>query len=107
MNSINLEKLEEIILKNLENKTEEAKRVFHGRGNFYKDFNYLSVDSLGKILFATFHDLIEEEKEKSIIELLNKIAVLKDFDIFIVQRKYKKEGLFEAIKGKYHNLMKL
>lgn len=99
MNSINLEKLEEIILKNLENKTEEAKRVFHGRGNFYKDFNYLSVDSLGKILFATFHDLIEEEKEKSIIELLNKIAVLKDFDIFIVQRKYKKEGLFEAIKG--------
>jgi 23S rRNA (cytosine1962-C5)-methyltransferase len=51
LNSINLEKLKEIILKNLENKTIEIKRVFHGRGNFYDDFEYLTVDSLGVTAF--------------------------------------------------------
>ena len=97
MNKIDLEKLKEIILKNLEDKTKEIKRVFHGRGNFYDDFNYLTVDSLDEILFATFFE--ENEKEKDIIETLKKIANIKGFKNFIVQRKYKKEFLFEAIIG--------
>ena len=97
MNSINLEKLKEIILKNLENKTIEIKRVFHGRGNFYDDFEYLTVDSLGDILFATFFE--ESENEKKIIDILDEIALLKGFETFIVQKKYKSENLNEAIRG--------
>ena len=54
MNSINIEKLKEIILNNLENKSVDLKRVFHGRGNFYDDFKYLVVDSINDILMATF-----------------------------------------------------
>lgn len=97
MNSINLEKLKEIILKNLENKTIEIKRVFHGRGNFYDDFEYLTVDSLGDILFATFFE--ESKDEEKIIDILDEIALLKDFKTFIVQKKYKNENLNEAIRG--------
>jgi 23S rRNA (cytosine1962-C5)-methyltransferase len=97
LNKIDLEKLKEIILKNLEDKTEEIKRVFHGRGNFYDDFNYLTVDSLDEILFATFFE--ENEKEEEIIKLLLEIADLKSFENFIVQRRYKNENLNEAIKG--------
>ena len=97
MNKIDLKKLKEIILKNLEDKTEEIKRVFHGRGNFYDDFNYLTVDSLDEILFATFFE--ESCDEKEIIKLLLEIADLKDFKTFIVQRRYKNENLNEAIKG--------
>mgnify|MGYP000918124819 FL=1 len=97
MNSINLEKLKEIILKNLENKTIEIKRVFHGRGNFYDDFEYLTVDSLGDILFATFFE--ESENEEKIIDILDEIALLKGFETFIVQKKYKSENLNEAIRG--------
>ena len=92
-----LKKLKEIILKNLENKTKEIKRVFHGRGNFYDDFNYLTVDSLDEILFATFFE--ESCDEKEIIKLLLEIADLKDFKTFIVQRRYKNENINEAIKG--------
>ncbi len=98
MNKIDLEKLKEIILKNLEDKTKEIKRVFHGRGNFYDDFNYLTVDSLDEILFATFFE--ENEKEEEIIKLLDEVATIKGFEIFIVQRRYKNENLNEAIKGK-------
>ncbi len=97
MNSINLEKLKEIILKNLENKTIEIKRVFHGRGNFYDDFDYLTVDSLGDILFATFFE--ESKDEEKIIDILDEIALLKGFETFIVQKKYKSENLNEAIRG--------
>ena len=97
MNKIDLKKLKEIILKNLEDKTKEIKRVFHGRGNFYDDFNYLTVDSLDEILFATFFE--ESCDEKEIIKLLLEIADLKDFKTFIVQRRYKNENLNEAIKG--------
>ena len=92
-----LKKLKEIILKNLENKTKEIKRVFHGRGNFYDDFNYLTVDSLDEILFATFFE--ESCDEKEIIKFLLEIADLKDFKTFIVQRRYKNENINEAIKG--------
>lgn len=97
MNNINLEKLKEIVLKNLENKTIEIKRVFHGRGNFYSDFEYLTVDSLGDILFATFFE--ERSDEKDIIDILDEIASIKDFKTFIVQKKYKNENLNEVIKG--------
>ena len=97
MNSINLEKLKEIILKNFENKTIEIKRVFHGRGNFYDDFEYLTVDSLGDILFATFFE--ESKDEEKIINILDEIALLKGFETFIVQKKYKSENLNEAIRG--------
>ena len=86
-----LKKLKEIILKNLENKTKEIKRVFHGRGNFYDDFNYLTVDSLDEILFATFFE--ESCDEKEIIKLLLEIADLKSFENFIVQRRYKNENI--------------
>ena len=56
MNSINIEKIKEIILNNLENKSVDLKRVFHGRGNFYDDFKYLVVDSINDILMATFFE---------------------------------------------------
>jgi 23S rRNA (cytosine1962-C5)-methyltransferase len=97
LNKIDLEKLKEIILKNLEDKTKEIKRVFHGRGNFYDDFNYLTVDSLDEILFVTFFE--ENEKEEEIIKLLDEVTNIKKIDTFIVQRKYKNENHNEAIKG--------
>jgi 23S rRNA (cytosine1962-C5)-methyltransferase len=97
LNNINLEKLKEIVLENLENRTVEIKRVFHGRGNFYSDFEYLTVDSLGDILFATFFE--ERSDEKEIIDILDEIASIKEFKTFIVQKKYKSENLNEAIKG--------
>lgn len=97
MTKIDLKILEEIVLKNLQNCGVEIQRVFHGRGNFYDDFSYLTVDSLNEIFFAVFYE--ENEKEKDIIETLKKIANIKGFKNFIVQRKYKKEFLFESIIG--------
>ncbi|MFW2604649.1 class I SAM-dependent methyltransferase [Aliarcobacter butzleri] len=92
-----IENLKKLIQNNLENKTFEIKRVFHGRGNFYEDFNYLTVDSLNEILFATFFE--ESSDENEIIKALEDIAKTCNFKTFIVQKKYKKDDLNEAIIG--------
>ncbi|PZP12463.1 MAG: SAM-dependent methyltransferase [Aliarcobacter butzleri] len=92
-----IENLKKLIQNNLENKTFEIKRVFHGRGNFYEDFNYLTVDSLNEILFATFFE--ESSDENEIIKALEEIANAYNYKTFIVQKKYKKDELNEAIIG--------
>ena len=92
-----IENLKKLIQNNLENKTFEIKRVFHGRGNFYEDFNYLTVDSLNEILFATFFE--ESSDENEIIKALKEIANTYNYKTFIVQKKYKKDELNEAIIG--------
>ncbi len=92
-----IENLKKLIQNNLENKTFEIKRVFHGRGNFYEDFNYLTVDSLNQILFATFFE--ESSDENEIIKALKDIANAYNYKTFIVQKKYKKDELNEAIIG--------
>ena len=61
-----IEDLKNIIEKNLEKKTNEVKRVFHGRGNFYDNFSYLTVDSFDNTLFATFFEESFDEIEKKI-----------------------------------------
>jgi 23S rRNA (cytosine1962-C5)-methyltransferase len=95
-----MEKLKEIILKNLENKSIDFKRVFHGRGNFYDDFNYLVVDSINDILMATFFEVVENNIEKEIIKILDEVYATKDFKTFIIQRRYKKDNLYEIVRGK-------
>ena len=103
MNSINIEKIKEIILNNLENKSVDLKRVFHGRGNFYDDFKYLVVDSINDILMATFFEEVEVDIQKNIIKILDEVYATKDFKTLIIQRRYKKDNIYEIIRGKVSN----
>ena len=103
MNSINIEKLKEIILNNLENKSVDLKRVFHGRGNFYDDFKYLVVDSINDILMATFFEEVEVDIQKNIIKILDEVYATKGFKTLIIQRRYKKDNIYEIIRGKVSN----
>lgn len=99
MNSINIEKIKEIILNNLENKSVDLKRVFHGRGNFYDDFKYLVVDSINDILMATFFEEVEVDIQKNIIKILDEVYATKGFKTLIIQRRYKKDNIYEIIRG--------
>ena len=98
--SINIDKLKEIILSNLENKSVEFKRVFHGRGNFYEDFNYLVVDSINDILLVTFFEKVDKEVETNLIKIFDEIYATNDFKSLIIQRRYLKENMNEAFRGK-------
>jgi len=95
---MDIENLEDLIYENLKDKTQELKRVFHGRGNFYDSFNFLTVDSVNKILFATFFE--ENIDEEKIIKILEKIAKEYKFETFIVQRRYLNKAPNEVVFGK-------
>lgn len=98
---MNKEDLKNIIIKNLEDKTEEIKRVFHGRGNYYKNFSHLTVDSLDDTLFTVFFEELEDEYE--IIGLLKELSQEFKFRNLIIQRKYRKDNFYDSIIGEIPN----
>ncbi|RXK02532.1 SAM-dependent methyltransferase [Arcobacter sp. CECT 8989] len=96
---MNINDLENILKENLKNKTKEFKRVFHGRGNFYEKFSFLTIDSIDKILFTVFFEEIEKEVEEELIKLLELIYKEYDFECLILQRRYLNGGENEVLKG--------
>ena len=97
--NINIEKLKEIISDNLKDKSFELKRVFHGRGNFYDDYNYLVVDSINDVLLATFFEQIDLDIQEDLFKLFDEIYKEFAFKSLIIQRRYNKENLYEVFKG--------
>lgn len=94
-----IDDLKEIILKNSEDKTIEFKRLFHGRGNFYEGFEYLTVDSLDKILFASLFNELPQELEFELKNLLLEICDLKAYQTLVFQKRYLKDDSYEVLRG--------
>ena len=81
-----IEELKDIIFKNVQNTNEEFIRLFHGRGSYYDAYEYLLLDSMNKILFLSLYK--EEKEEKQIIDLVEELYHAKNYECFIVQRRY-------------------
>ena len=65
-----IEELKSLVVKNIKDKNEEFKRVFHGRGNFYGDYNYLTIDSIDRVLFIVLFEQIEKELENQLLKMI-------------------------------------
>ena len=96
---MNYEQLKNEILENIQNTKKEIKRVFHGRGNFYDDFEYLTIDSIDNLLLISLFNKIDEEVYKSILEVIDEVLKQKDYEIVLLQHRYKKDEIYEVIKG--------
>ncbi|WP_419773489.1 class I SAM-dependent methyltransferase [Halarcobacter sp.] len=96
---MNINDLENILKENLKNKTKEFKRVFHGRGNFYEKFSFLTIDSIDKILFTVFFEEVEKEVEEELLKLLESIYEEYDFECLILQLRYLNGGENVVLKG--------
>jgi 23S rRNA (cytosine1962-C5)-methyltransferase len=67
--------------------TDEYTRLFHGRGNTYEEYRFLTIDSVDKVLFAVLFDADEEEEAI--------LSMLRDFfwaegkwNALVVQQRY-------------------
>ena len=94
-----IDELKDLLFKNSENKSTEFKRIFHGRGNFYGGFSYLSVDLIDKVLFAVLFEKVDENIEKSIIEILKELFSKKEYEVLVLQRRYEEKAPIEILKG--------
>lgn len=85
---MNIKELEKIIITNSSNKNEEFKRLFHGRGGCYDGFEFLTVDSIDKVLYIVFFNEINEKLEKELFEIFFNLYKTYDWDCVILQRRY-------------------
>lgn len=97
MTLINLEK---IIIDNLKDKNNSFKRVFHGRGDFYGDYSFLTVDSIDDILYVCFFEQINQDLENNLLKIFYKIFEEFNFSTLILQRRYLPKSPCEVLKGK-------
>jgi len=102
-----IDELKELILLNLKDDSKEFKRVFHGRGNYYQDFHYLCVDSLDDILFVTLFEAIDDDLEKDLKSIFEKICEKKEFNCLVLQKRYQKENFYEVLKGTLPNNLQI
>lgn len=78
--------------------THEYTRLFHGRGNTYGDYRFLSVDGVDKVLFAVLFEL--DEREESIVSLLRDFYAHEGkWEALILQRRYLQGSPSEIIIG--------
>lgn len=96
---MNINSLENIICKNLDNKTHEFKRVFHGRGKYYEGFEYLTVDSINKTLFITLYEKLDIKLQERLLNLFKKIYEKYSFEALVLQKRYLNNGLNEIVLG--------
>lgn len=77
---------------------EDYTRLFHGRGNTYEGYNFLTVDSIDKVLFAVF--FVADSKEDCIIMMLKTFyETEKKWDALVVQKRYIKEAPSVVVLG--------
>lgn len=96
---MNIDILKEHLLRNSLDKTEEFQRLFHGRGNYYEDFNYLTVDSIDEILFASLFEDIDIKLEEKLINILKEVYEKREYKTLILQKRYLNKAPSKVIKG--------
>ncbi|MCL4432823.1 MAG: class I SAM-dependent methyltransferase [Epsilonproteobacteria bacterium] len=78
--------------------THEYTRLFHGRGNCYEEYTFLTVDSVDKVLFAVFFESCEEEDP--IVSMLRDFYTAeKKWEALVVQQRYLKDAPSTIIEG--------
>ncbi len=91
--------IKNIIIENSKDLTQEFKRVFHGRDNYYEGWKFLTVDSTDKILSVAFYYEVEKSQEDEVLNFLKEFIRASRHETIILQRRYLKNAPTEVITG--------
>ncbi len=93
-----LEALYDLLITNATSKTDEYTRLFHGRGNTYGGYQFLTVDSVDKVLFAVLFEA--DEEEEAIVSMLRDLYTHEGkWEALVVQQRYAKDAPSAIIQG--------
>lgn len=97
-----LDDLQQLLMTDAHSLTDEYTRLFHGRGNTYGGYRFLTVDSVDKVLFAVLFEPSDEEEAL--------ISILRDFfcaegkwEALVVQQRYLPSSPSSVIEGTLPN----
>jgi len=95
---MNLEDLNQLLITNATNCAKEYIRLFHGRGNTFDGYKFLTVDSVDKVLFVVFFDANDEEK--MIIDMLSDFYIAEaKWNALVIQQRYRPSSPSTIIAG--------
>ena len=78
--------------------TLEYTRLFHGRGNAYEGYNFLTVDSVEKVLFAVLFEA--DDEEEAIVSMLRDFYTAEaKWEALVLQQRYAKDAPSTIIAG--------
>jgi 23S rRNA (cytosine1962-C5)-methyltransferase len=87
------------VFKNLQSKTQEFKRLFHGRGGYFQGFEFLTIDSIDCVLFVIYFSKIEKHLDEALQHFFKELYNKQHFSCVVLQRRYNKNGCNEVLKG--------
>ena len=94
-----IDALQQLLMTNAQDKTEEYTRLFHGRGGFYGDYKFLTVDSADQVLYAAF--FAPDDEEEAIVGMLQRFYTTEGkWQALVVQQRYLKGAPSEVVAGK-------
>lgn len=99
MKKIELNDVEKILFDALSKKNNEYQRAFHGRGNYYKGFEFLTIDYIDKVLFVVFFNDIDEVLQLEVLTVVEKLFDTKQFECVVLQRRYLSKSPSEILYG--------
>ena len=96
---MNLEDLQQLLVDNTDNLTDEYTRLFHGRGNTYEGYRFLTVDSVDQVLFAVLFEA-DAEEEAIITMLRDFYAKTGKWKALVIQQRYLPSAPSTLIEGR-------
>jgi 23S rRNA (cytosine1962-C5)-methyltransferase len=84
---MSLDDLKKLLITASRTLTEEYIRLFHGRGNTYNKYRFLTLDSVDKVLFAVLFETNEEEA--AVVSMLHDFYTTEaKWKALVVQKRY-------------------
>ncbi|MFC2073894.1 class I SAM-dependent methyltransferase [Campylobacterota bacterium] len=101
-----LEKLQAELLTKTDQKTQEFTRLFHGRGNCFEGWEFLTIDAIDKVLSIAYFNEVDEDLDSKLQALFKKLFDTGAYEAVVLQRRYlpkaPSEVLFGALQEKVY-----
>ncbi len=97
--NLNINDLEKLIVQNYKNTTKEFKRLFHGRGGCYNSWEFLTVDSIDRVLYVVFFNEVSEKLEQELFDMFSRIFETSKYTCVVLQKRYLLKELSKVIFG--------
>ena len=99
---MNINELENVIIQNYKSSTSEFKRLFHGRGGCYENWEFLTVDSIDSVLYIVYFSEIDDVLESELNNMYTRVFNTSKYSCIILQRRYLLKEPSRVLFGEYN-----
>ncbi len=85
---MNIKDLEKLIKQNYHGSKVDFKRLFHGRGSCYENWEFLTIDSIDSSLYVVFFSEVDEHLEIQLLEMIERLYASCNYSCVILQKRY-------------------